>query len=97
IVVDTVKAWTNATEQFLHSDHYFIVNGRIYPGRMYCKFSHDTLPRHVYPNWDTVYKWYRYGHDFMPWDLTLWDSVYPPAPGKRYVQPWDQLWWGKNI
>jgi len=100
---DTVRMWSNAIEQYMNSDHFFINNGVTYQGKRNCKFSHDTLPRHSYPNWDTVYLWYRYGHDFMPWKTT-------PAPGGFMfsrtgpftsttfgVKDWDTNWWGKPI
>ena len=89
--------WITAIGQDFGSDHYFVANGVTYPGRMSCKFSFDTLPRYSYPNWDTVYNWFRKGHDFMPWDPTRWDTVFPPAAGKFYVQPNDKIWWGKPI
>lgn len=89
--------WTNAIQQDLGSDHFFIANGVIYPGRMSCKFSFDTLPRYAYPHWDTVYNWYRKGHDFMPWDYAQWDTVFPPTAPKFYVQPGDAKWWGKPV
>jgi len=79
-VTDTVRMWTDALEQYMHSDHYFISNGQMYPGRRNCNFSHDTLPRHHYPNWDTVYQWYRYGHDFMPWDTVRFTNNPATAP-----------------
>ncbi len=90
-----VVAWRNAAEQFHNSEHYFIQNGRIYPGRRQCKFSMDTLPRHSYPHYDTAYLWYRYGHDFMPWDLTRWSLT--PGPGQFKVQPWDLKYWGNPV
>lgn len=89
--------WTNAIQQDFNSDHFFIANGVIYPGRMSCKFSFDTLPRYSYPHWDTVYRWYRQGIDFMPWDFTRWDSVDFPAPPKSSVHPSDRKWWGKPV
>ncbi|MFN5884671.1 MAG: hypothetical protein ACK445_04970, partial [Bacteroidota bacterium] len=45
----------NAVEQDRNSDHYFIHNKQIFPGKVNCKFSHDSLPRHSYTNWDSVY------------------------------------------
>ncbi len=90
--------WITAIGQDFGSDHFFVANGVTYPGRMSCKFSFDTLPRYSYPNWDSVYLWYRRGHDFMPWDLTRWDTVFPLPPGKQFlVQNGDKKWWGKPI
>ena len=89
--------WMNAIEQDLGSEHFFLLNGVMYPGNMPCKYSTDSLPRHAFTNWDTVYNWYRKGHDFMPWNISKWDTVFPPAAGKNYVQPSDKKWWGKPI
>lgn len=92
-IIDTLRAWTSAMDQFLYSDHYFIVNKQVYGGRMNCKYSYDSLPRHHYPNWDTVYRWYSTGHDFMPWDPT----TYGNGPGLTPVHPADSMWWGKPV
>jgi gliding motility-associated-like protein len=61
----TVRMWTDAQEQYDNSDYYFIKDGNTYGGKMNCKFSMDTLPKHIYPNWDTVYKWHLNGNDFF--------------------------------
>jgi gliding motility-associated-like protein len=92
LYVDTVRMWVDAEQQYLNSDHYFIANGATYGGKMWCKFSYDTLPRHLYPNWDTVFRWYSGGHDFMPWDT----GRYGPS-GTIPVNPADAAWWGKPI
>lgn len=88
---DTVRMWANASQQYNNSDHYFIANGQIYGGKMNCKFSFDSLPRHSYPNWDTVYRWYAQGKDFMPWDPTRY------GPGGIAIHPADTMWWGKPV
>lgn len=98
VTYDTTRKWTDALEQYQHSDHYFIMNGITYPGKRNCRFSSDTLPRHHYPNWDTVYLWYRHGHDFMPWDTTRWtNDPTKVTPTRFLVMPWDTFWWGKPI
>ena len=93
VIVDTLRAWTSAMDQYLNSDHYFIANKQVYGGRMNCKFSYDSLPRHHYPNWDTVYRWYLTGHDFMPWDPTRFGN----GAGLTPIHPADSMWWGKPI
>lgn len=90
-IIDTLRAWTSARQQFDNSDHYFIANGQTYGGKMPCKFSFDTLPRHWYPNWDTVYRWYTQGKDFMPWDPATY------GPGGIAVHPSDTMWWNKPV
>ncbi len=98
-VTDTVRMWNDALEQYMNSDHFFISNGQTYPGRRNCNFSHDTLPRHHYPNWDSVYLWYRYGHDFMPWDTVRFtnDPTKAPTSTLYRVKAWDSTWWGKKV
>ncbi len=91
---DTTRLWNNALEQFEHSDFYFIMNGQTYEGKMNCKFSYDTLPRHFYPNWDTIYRWYSGGHDFMPWDATTYGNSGPP---RIPIDPADAMWWNKPV
>jgi len=88
--------WPDAIAQDRGSYHFFYQNGRMYPGRVHCKFSHDTLPRHYYPSWDSVYLWYRYGKDFFPWDPTRFTTG-TPTPGQQKVAPWDEGWWGAPV
>jgi gliding motility-associated-like protein len=88
--------WPDAISQDRGSFHFFYQNGRMYPGRVHCKFSHDTLPRHYYPAWDSVYLWYRYGKDFFPWDATRF-TLGTPTPGQQKVAPWDAGWWGAPV
>jgi gliding motility-associated-like protein len=90
---DTTRLWVDAMQQFRFSDHYFIANGQTYGGKVNCKFSYDTLPRHHYPNWDSVYRFYQYGHDFMPWD----PARYGNGPGRIPVHPSDTFWWNKPV
>jgi gliding motility-associated-like protein len=92
---DTIRAWSNARQQYDFSDHYFIMDGRTYQGKMNCKFSYDTLPRHHYPNWDTVYRWYAFGKDFMPWSPARYSIT--PTPGRITVHPADTMFWGKAV
>jgi gliding motility-associated-like protein len=87
--------WNTAIEQYNGSNHYFIANGQTYGGKMNCKFSYDTLPRHFYPNWDTVFRWYTTGKDFMPWDNALYSLT--PGPGQRQVTPGDTEFWNKPV
>jgi len=77
----------------------FIANGKAYLGRLdICNYSHDTMPTHTYTNWDVAFDWYRYGHDFPPYDSTRWTKGYtvwptsqaPPA-GFTWVQPRDTI------
>jgi gliding motility-associated-like protein len=88
--------WANAQAQYRNSDHFFILNKIIYPGKMHCKWSFDTLPRHAYPDWDSVYLWYRYGKDFMPWDFTQFTNG-ALGTGQNRVAPWDSAWWGQVV
>jgi gliding motility-associated-like protein len=88
---DTVRMWDDARQQYDNSNHYFIANGQTYGGKMPCKFSFDTLPRHGYPNWDTVFRWYEQGKDFMPWDPATY------GPGGIPIHPADTMWWGKPV
>lgn len=92
-IIDTLRAWTSAMDQYLFSDHYFIANKQVYGGRMNCKFSYDSLPRHHYPNWDSVYRWYNTGKDFFPWD----PATYGNGPGLIPIDPADSMWWGKPV
>ena len=83
----------------------FIVNGQAYLGRLNsCNYSHDTMPTRQYTNWDVAFDWYRYGHDFPPYDSLKWAvgySVWPtsqnPPTGKNWVQPRDSSTWKKPM
>lgn len=83
----------------------FIANGKAYLGRLNsCNFSHDSIPTRQYTNWDVVFDWYRYGHDFPPYDSTKWAvgyTVWPttqnPPVGKNWVQPRDSSTWKKPM
>jgi PKD repeat protein len=77
----------------------FIANGRAYLGRLnICNYSHDTMPIHSYTNWDVAFDWFRYGHDFPPYDptrwtkgYTVWPTTQAPPPGFTWVQPRDTI------
>ncbi|MFI5221671.1 MAG: PKD domain-containing protein [Bacteroidia bacterium] len=56
--------FTNAQQQYYNSNHFYISNGTTYTGRMNCRYSLDSLPRHIYTNWDSVYSWYQNGKTF---------------------------------
>lgn len=86
----------------------FVANGRSYLGRFTsCNFSHDSLPTRLYHNWDVIFNWNKYGHDFPPYDTTRWTKGYTqwptsqaPPTGKNWVQPQDTsggpTWWPWN-
>ncbi|TAE81886.1 MAG: T9SS C-terminal target domain-containing protein [Bacteroidetes bacterium] len=90
-------------QQLNNSTGYWTMNGIKYPGkRLDCNFSLDTLPVHRYTDWDVIYQWYRYGHDFMPWDFTKYtrnpaDTLPTANPKKIWVMPIDTLYWGKPV
>ncbi len=90
---DTTRMWTDAIEQYQFSNHYFIANGQTYGGKVNCKYSYDSLPRHWYPNWDSLYRYYENGHDFMPWD----SMRYGDGAGKIPIQPYDSMYWNKPV
>lgn len=88
----------NAVEQDRNSDHYFIHNKQVFPGKVNCKFSHDSLPRHSYTNWDSVYNWYLTGKDWQTeatsGGLKYWDPVnnrISNVQGTYYGQPWARV------
>ncbi|MFN7312482.1 MAG: PKD domain-containing protein [Bacteroidota bacterium] len=95
--------WSTAMDQYNNSTGYWVQNGQRFPGRrLDCNFSNDTLPLHNYTDWDIVYKWYRYGHDFMPWNpqqytRTPADTLPTANPRKIWVQNWDTLWWNRPV
>lgn len=76
----------------------FVVGGRIYPGGVNCNFSHDSLPIHKYEQWKRIYQWFRYGHDYPPYDssATGWttDPGQASPGGKKLVAPLDLATWG---
>jgi gliding motility-associated-like protein len=96
--------YTNAQDMYNRTEPRFWANGQLYPGRVNCKFSHDTLPIHGYENWATVLRWHKFGHDFPPYDTTRWTTDpnlvtwNPGNPnGKRLVNPMDTLLWNKPM
>lgn len=90
------EPYTTANDMFNRTLGRFIVNGVIYPGRVNCNFSHDTLPIHQYEKWTNVLRWYKYGHDFPPFDTVGWTKDYSITT-KKHVPPQDTLNWGKPI
>lgn len=99
--------WSTAQDQYNYSHGYWRQGGKVFPGkRLDCRYSADTLPMHNYRDWDKIYQWYRYGHDFMPWDPAPTgqytrnpaDTLIPVAMGgKIWVQDWDTLYWNKPV
>lgn len=99
--------WATAADQYNNSIGYWRQGNKIFPGRrLDCRFSSDSLPMHNYRDWDVIYKWYRYGHDFMPWDPAPTgrytrnpaDTLLPVNQGgKVWVQDWDTLYWNKPV
>jgi gliding motility-associated-like protein len=85
-----------AVDQDRNSFHFFKLGNKVYPGKMNCKFSFDTLPRHKYPTWPQVLEWYKNGKDFMPWDDVNFTKGTPGA-GQTKVPNEDTLWWGKPV
>ena len=79
----------------------FVANGKAYLGRLnICNYSHDTFPTRQYTNWDVIFDWFRYGHDFPPYDSTRWTKGYSSWPtlanaptGFNWVQPRDSAAW----
>lgn len=90
--------WQTADDQFNNSAHYFIMNGNTYPGKMNCKWSYDTLPRHTYPDWSKIYRWHLNGHDFMPWDPGRYTRDSSLANNSTFfVKAEDTLYWNKPV
>jgi gliding motility-associated-like protein len=93
------EPYTNANDMFNRTLGRFIAGGRIYPGRMNCNFSHDTLPIHQFEKWSNIFRWYYYGHDFPPFDSSATGWTKDPSQvtpgGKKLVHPLDSFLWGK--
>jgi PKD repeat protein len=78
----------SAIEQYQNSDHYYVLNGNTTAGKMNCRWSNDSLPRHLYTSWDTVYSWYVNGKTFpaqwgianIPANSPLTISTLKPVP-----------------
>jgi gliding motility-associated-like protein len=100
--------YATAQDLINNTDGYFVVNGRVNPGRVNCRYSHDTLPIHSYRNWYTeIFRWFKYGKDFPPYDSSAngwtkdpgqvtWDGV----QGRKLVHPLDTggvSGWGKPM
>lgn len=100
-----LEPYTNANDMFNRTLGRFITGGTIYPGRVNCNFSHDTLPIHKYTPWSTIYRWYYHGHDFPPFDSSANGWTKDPfnlgtGPGQKalLVHPLDtggSEGWGK--
>jgi len=83
----------------------FWANGNVYAGGLNCKFSFDSLPIHGFENWDNVLRWYKYGHDFPPYDTANWTTnpakVTYSFPGNvngvKLVHPRDTFLWNKKV
>lgn len=60
----SLTTFANAQQQYYNSNHFYVLGGTTYAGRMNCRYSNDSLPRHVYNNWDSVYSWYVNGKTF---------------------------------
>lgn len=95
--------WATAQDQYNFSDGYWRQDGKVFEGRrLDCRYSADTLPVHRYTSWDVIYRWYRYGHDFMPWNPQQYstnpaDTLPTANPRKTLVHPADTQWWGKPV
>ncbi|MFN4083341.1 MAG: gliding motility-associated C-terminal domain-containing protein [Bacteroidia bacterium] len=97
--------YTNAQDMINRTEGFTVVNGRVIPGRVSCRFSHDTLPVHAYRNWyNEIYYWHKYGRDFPPFDsgpngwtkdpsLVTWNGT----TGRKLVHWRDTASWGKPI
>ncbi|MDP1727918.1 MAG: T9SS type A sorting domain-containing protein [Bacteroidota bacterium] len=103
------EPYTTSNDMLNRTLGKFIVNGITYTGRVNCNYSHDTLPIHMYNNWEKLYKWFVNGHDFPPYDQSAngwtkdpsqvtWPGGNPANPtGKKLVHPDDTASWGKPI
>lgn len=95
--------WATAQDMYNNSDGYWRQGGKIFEGRrLDCRYSADTLPMHLYKGWDEIYRRYRYGHDFMPWNPLQYstnpaDTLPTATPRKILVHPNDTQWWGKPV
>jgi gliding motility-associated-like protein len=101
--------YTDAFDMQARTFGAFIANGNRYLGRYNgCNYSHDSLPKHQFTNWDKILSWYKYGHDFPPYDTVRWSkdwtlshSSWPPpiAPptGVNWVAGEDTSTWNKQI
>lgn len=91
------RTFVDAVEQERNSYHYFIHDGKTYKGKVNCNYSHDTLPRHTYTNWDSVYNWYLVGKDWTAeasvgpkyWDP--YNNRISDTPGVWYGSGYDSL------
>ncbi len=95
--------WVDATDQYNNSNGYWRQGGKVFAGkRLDCRYSSDTLPLHRYTSWDEIFRRYRFGHDFMPWNPNQYsknpaDTLPTANPRKILVHPADTVWWGKPV
>ncbi len=87
----SILPFTTAQEQYYNSNHFYIVNGTTFSGKMNCRWSLDSLPRHKYTNWDTVFQWYQNGKQFPAfWGIP---NIQPNTPiltyGNTYRKTYD--------
>lgn len=81
-----------AKDQYDNSDHYYIVNNTTFTGKMNCRWSLDSLPRHKYTNWDSVYYWYVNGKTFpVMWFLPSIPANKPLTISASHPVP-DPFW-----
>ncbi len=100
-----IAPYTSAQDLQNRTSGRFVANGNVYNGRLNaCGYSNDSLPVHTFVNWDTLYTWHYYGHDFPPFDSSKWSKSYttwPPAgnppAGKKWVHPIDTAKWNMAI
>ncbi|MBC7384151.1 MAG: gliding motility-associated C-terminal domain-containing protein, partial [Bacteroidia bacterium] len=103
------KPYINGTDLLAKTTGRYITGGVVYPGRVNCKYSHDTLPIHSYVNWNQIFIWFKYGHDFPPFDTSAngWTKdiskvTWPNGPGtypsgRKLVHPSDSATWNIPI
>ncbi len=97
--LDGLPPYTDAADLQNRTLGAFVANGTAYLGRFNaCNYSHDSLPTRLYNNWDAIFDWYKYGHDFPPYDSTTWTKGYTkwptnevPPTGFNWVQPRDTV------
>ncbi len=93
-----MEPYSSANDMFNRTLGRFITGGVVYPGRVNCNFSHDTLPIHQYEKWSNIFRWYYYGHDFPPYDSSATGWTKDPSQvtpgGKKLVPLADRATWG---
>lgn len=93
-----MEPYTTANDMFNRTLGRFITGGVVYPGRVNCNYSHDTLPIHQFEKWSNIFRWYYYGHDFPPYDSSATGWTTDPSQvtpnGKKLVPLADRATWG---